>query len=51
MQLVERGIIGLHDPINKYLKEFQVVNPLGEREITLCLGYFIHFDLYSCFCL
>ena len=34
MQLVEQGVIGLFDPINKYLKEFQVINPLGEREIT-----------------
>jgi CubicO group peptidase (beta-lactamase class C family) len=34
MQLVESGVIGLHDPINKYLNEFQVINPLGEREIT-----------------
>ncbi len=34
MQLVERGVIGLHDPINKYLKEFQVINPLGKQEIT-----------------
>ncbi len=34
MQLVEQGVIGLHDPINKYLEDFQVVNPLGEREIT-----------------
>lgn len=34
MQLVEKGIIGLHDPINNYLKEFKVINPLGERELT-----------------
>ena len=34
MQLVEQGIIGLHDPVNKYIKDFQVVNPLGDREIT-----------------
>lgn len=34
MQLVERGIIGLYEPINKYLKKLQIVNPLGEREIT-----------------
>ena len=25
----------LHDPINLYLKGFRVVNPLGEREITV----------------
>ncbi len=34
MQLVDRGVFRLDDPINKYLKEFQVTNPLGEREIT-----------------
>lgn len=34
MQLVESRVIGLYDPINKYLKAFQVTNPLGEREIT-----------------
>ncbi|MFC2164140.1 serine hydrolase domain-containing protein [Acidobacteriota bacterium] len=34
MQLVERGVINLYDPINLYLKEFKVSNPLGEREIT-----------------
>ena len=35
MQLVERGIMGLHDPINKHLTDFQVHNHLGEREITV----------------
>jgi CubicO group peptidase (beta-lactamase class C family) len=35
MQLVERGVMGLDEPINKYLKEFQVTNPLGAREITV----------------
>lgn len=34
MQLVESGVIGLHDPINRNLKGFQAINPLGEREIT-----------------
>jgi len=34
MQLVEQGVIGLHDPINRYLEEFQVVNPHGKRDIT-----------------
>ncbi len=34
MQLVGRGEIGLHDPINKYLP-FEVQNPNGEREITI----------------
>ena len=35
MQLVERGVLGLHTPINTYLKGFKAVNPLGEREITV----------------
>jgi CubicO group peptidase (beta-lactamase class C family) len=35
MQLVERGVMGLDEPINRYLKEFQVTNPLGAREITV----------------
>ena len=35
MQLVERGVMELDEPINKYLKEFQVINPLGARDITL----------------
>ena len=35
MQLVERGVVGLHEPINKHLRHFQLVNPLGEREITV----------------
>lgn len=34
MQLVERGVIGLHDPINKHLP-FKVTNPLGGREVTV----------------
>lgn len=34
MQLVERGIIGLDDPINQYIKDFQITNPFGERDIT-----------------
>jgi CubicO group peptidase (beta-lactamase class C family) len=34
MQLVEQGVIGLDDPINKYLKQFKITNPLGDREIT-----------------
>jgi CubicO group peptidase (beta-lactamase class C family) len=33
MQLVEQGIIGLHQPINDFL-DFPITNPLGEREIT-----------------
>jgi CubicO group peptidase (beta-lactamase class C family) len=35
MQLVERGVMKLHDPINLYMKGFRVLNPLGEREITV----------------
>jgi len=35
MQLVERGVLGLHQPINRYLERFQVSNPLGERQITV----------------
>jgi CubicO group peptidase (beta-lactamase class C family) len=35
MQLVERGVLGLHQPINTYLKGFKAVNPLGERDITV----------------
>ena len=35
MQLVERGVMGLHEPINTYVKGFRVVNPLGDREITV----------------
>ncbi|NIB45205.1 beta-lactamase family protein [Pseudomaricurvus alkylphenolicus] len=34
MQLVERGVISLDDPINKYLP-FEVQNPLGGGEITV----------------
>jgi CubicO group peptidase (beta-lactamase class C family) len=34
MQLVERGVIDLYDPINKHLEIFKVKNPLGEKEIT-----------------
>jgi CubicO group peptidase (beta-lactamase class C family) len=35
MQLVERGVMGLDEPINTYLTEFQVTNPLGARDITV----------------
>jgi CubicO group peptidase (beta-lactamase class C family) len=34
MQLVERGVMSLDDPINKHL-DFTVSNPLGERDITV----------------
>lgn len=35
MQLVEKGIVGLDEPVNRYLRAFQLHNPLGEREITV----------------
>jgi len=35
MQLVEKDVMGLHDPINRHLRAFQVRNPLGEREVTV----------------
>jgi len=34
MHLVDRGVLGLDDPINKHLP-FEVRNPLGGREITI----------------
>jgi len=34
MRLSDQGLIEIVDPINDYLKGFQVVNPLGEREVT-----------------
>ena len=35
MQLVERGLIGLDDPVREYLGDLRVTNPHGERDITL----------------
>jgi CubicO group peptidase (beta-lactamase class C family) len=35
LQLVERGVIGLHDPVRAHLPGVPVVNPLGAREITV----------------
>src|SRR5262245_29273111 len=35
MQLVERGLIGLHDPVNDHLDGLRIVNPHGDRPITL----------------
>lgn len=35
MQLVEKGIIRLDDPVNKHLDAYQLINPMGEREITI----------------
>jgi CubicO group peptidase (beta-lactamase class C family) len=34
LQLVERGIVGLHDPVNAHL-DVDCTNPLGAREITV----------------
>ena len=35
MQLVERGSIGLDDPVGDHLDDLPITNPHGEREITL----------------
>jgi len=35
LQLVERGVIGLYDPLVSYLPKLPLANPLGEREVTL----------------
>lgn len=35
LQLVERGCLGLFDPINEHLGELQVSNPRGPRPITI----------------
>jgi CubicO group peptidase (beta-lactamase class C family) len=35
MQLVEQGRIGLHDPLNAHLRDLRIVNPLGERDVTV----------------
>lgn len=35
MQLVEQGVLGLHDPLDAHLPQVRVVNPLGERAITV----------------
>lgn len=35
MQLVERGIISLDEPVNTHLGGLRLVNPHGDREITL----------------
>ncbi|MEU9448695.1 serine hydrolase domain-containing protein [Streptomyces sp. NPDC048277] len=34
VQLAERGLLDLHRPVNHYLDEFTVRNPLGSRDIT-----------------
>lgn len=35
LQLVDRGLIGLDDPVNGHLGDLRVTNPHGAREITL----------------
>jgi len=35
LQLVERGLIGLDEPVGRHLPELDLSNPLGAREITL----------------
>lgn len=35
LQLVELGVLDLYDPIAHHLPEPRIVNPLGEREITI----------------
>ncbi len=35
MQLVERGVLDLNAPVNKYLTGWSIVNPLGGREVTV----------------
>jgi CubicO group peptidase (beta-lactamase class C family) len=34
MQLVEERVLDLYRPVNEYLSDFRLVNPLGERDIT-----------------
>jgi CubicO group peptidase (beta-lactamase class C family) len=35
LQLVESGVIGLHDPVDRHLRDLRCINPLGAREITV----------------
>src|SRR5690349_14341541 len=35
MQLVESGVLGLDDPVNDHLGGLRIVNPHGDRPITL----------------
>jgi CubicO group peptidase (beta-lactamase class C family) len=35
LQLVDRGLLRLHGPVNRHLGGLRLDNPLGEREITL----------------
>jgi CubicO group peptidase (beta-lactamase class C family) len=35
LQMIERGVIGLHDPVNRHLDGVDCTNPLGARDITV----------------
>jgi len=35
LQLIERGVIGLHDPVNRHLDGVDCTNPLGARDVTV----------------
>lgn len=35
MQLVERGVLELNAPVNRYLSGWKITNPLGGREMTV----------------
>jgi CubicO group peptidase (beta-lactamase class C family) len=35
LQLIERGVVGLHDPVEEHLDGIRPVNPLGARPITV----------------
>lgn len=35
MQLVERGVLELDAPVNRYLRGWRIANPLGGREVTI----------------
>jgi len=35
LQLIERGVVGLHDPVNRHLDGVDCTNPLGARDVTV----------------
>jgi CubicO group peptidase (beta-lactamase class C family) len=35
MQLVEQGVLGLHDPVEQHAAEIRMVNPFGTRPVTI----------------
>jgi CubicO group peptidase (beta-lactamase class C family) len=35
LQLIERGVIGLHDPVDRHLDGVDCTNPLGARDVTV----------------